>query len=469
MINTLQQLERPDVAVTQEITATQAWYFRIVPYRADDLCISFYTDRSEIEVDELALIFDREVNVKQIDGDLFHQLLVTSYRNHAPDRAVETFRISDEDFLDNLILDAHAYKSSDIHLERLRDRALIRFRVDGRLVERYKVDVDRYPEMVNQVKIKAHLDIAEKRLPQDGRIPFSKRGVSFDLRISSLPTLHGEKLVIRLLSRNDEAVDLEKLGFTELQQTAFLNAIKQPNGLVLISGPTGSGKTTTLYAALQKLNRSDRNILTIEDPVEYTLAGINQVQLKESIGLTYPNALRTFLRQDPDIIMVGEIRDKQTASMALRASLTGHLVLSTLHTNSAWGIVTRLTDLGIEPFLIAETLNAAIAQRLVRLLCAHCKTTENVSDRRVNGTFSTFKPDGCERCHYTGYSGRTAIYEVISIDEHLTEAIRSKRADASHIIREMKTDSLADRAFRLYESGDTSYDEVSPYFHIQKK
>ena len=266
------------------------------------------------------------------------------------------------------ILEAHEYHSSDIHFEQMRHRALIRFRVDGRLIERYEIPTDRYPELVNQIKIKANLDIAEKRLPQDGRIPFSLDKISFDLRISTLPTLHGEKVVIRLLSRNDESISLDGLGLTAAQLEIFSKAIQKPNGLVLISGPTGSGKTTTLYAALKELNKPDRNILTIEDPVEYTLRGINQVQLKESIGLTYPAALRTFLRQDPDIIMVGEIRDGETASMALRASLTGHLVLSTLHTNSAWGIIARLLDLDIPPFLVADTLNIAVAQRLLRLV-----------------------------------------------------------------------------------------------------
>ena len=259
----------------------------------------------------------------------------------------------------------------------------------------------------------SNLDIAEKRLPQDGRINFKHQNQQFDIRVSVLPTLHGEKVVLRLLNNDATDIDLKKLGFSKLDLDNYLQGVKRPNGILLISGPTGSGKTTTLYATLKLLNKETRNILTIEDPIEYTLEGVNQVQLKESIGLGFASALRTFLRQDPDVIMVGEIRDTETANMAIRASLTGHLVLSTIHTNSAWGTVSRLMDMNIPPFLVASTLNTTVAQRLVRLLCPKCKKETPFDTELYPRQFKPYQavhfhflPNGCEECYYTGYKGR---------------------------------------------------------------
>src|SRR5690606_34052163 len=322
--------------------------------------------------------------------------------------------------LDSLIWEARQLKSSDIHLESFEDRGRVRIRIDGMMVARYSLSKADYPALVNKIKIMSNMDIAEKRLPQDGRIHYEKQGERFDIRVSVLPTLHGEKVVLRLLNSNAADIDIESLGMSEGDLANYLHGVKKPNGILLISGPTGSGKTTTLYATLKYLNKDTTNVLTIEDPIEYTLEGINQVQLRENIGLTFGAALRTFLRQDPDIIMVGEIRDPDTANMAIRAALTGHLVLSTIHTNSAWGTISRLIDMGIPGFLIANTLNTTVAQRLVRLLCPACKRTAPMDNADYPKQFKPYYEvteravaTGCGQCHYTGFKGRKAVYEII--------------------------------------------------------
>ena len=360
--------------------------------------------------------------------------------------------------------------SSDIHLEPYEHKARIRVRIDGKLVERYNIDIKQYPSLVNKIKIQSSLDISEKRLPQDGRIFIKNESLGqLDLRVSVLPTLHGEKIVLRILGSDNLDISMEQLGFGKSDLALYLESVHRPSGIVLVSGPTGSGKTTTLYATLQLLNQSIRNILTIEDPIEYTLEGINQVQLKENIGLDFPAAMRTFLRQDPDIIMVGEIRDKSTAEMAIRASLTGHLVLSTIHTNSAWGIVARLVDMGIPSYLLADTLNAAVAQRLVRLLCNNCKTATSLDKKAFPRGFKTpnnlksyYVANGCEDCFYTGYRGRKAIYEIIPIDETLSFHIKQTDMNVKQILTEKGHASLADNALKLVSSGLTSPEEVYP-------
>jgi general secretion pathway protein E/type IV pilus assembly protein PilB len=337
------------------------------------------------------------------------------------------------------------------------------------MVERYLLNRDDYPGLINKIKILSNLDIAEKRLPQDGRINFKHDNHQFDIRVSILPTLHGEKVVLRLLNNDATDIDLNSLGFSKFDLDNYLQGALRPNGILLISGPTGSGKTTTLYATLKLLNKETRNVLTIEDPVEYTLEGINQVQLKESIGLTFGAALRTFLRQDPDVIMVGEIRDPETANMAIRAALTGHLVLSTIHTNSAWGTVSRLIDMGIPPFLVASTLNTTAAQRLVRLLCPHCKEEMPFDESLYPKQFKPYNkvnhhcvPKGCEQCYYTGYKGRKAVYEVIPIDQELAFEIKSGNMYIQLLLKERGIQTLAENAFKLFDEGLTSIEEIYP-------
>ncbi|WP_294142941.1 GspE/PulE family protein [uncultured Sanguibacteroides sp.] len=456
----------------QLFSAREAWEYQLVPCetKGDTLCCYGESGRNyESVVTELEVLTGKKIVVNSLDRELFSRLIKQSYRNEG--KAVERERLKrkpasgNPGFLQGLIEEAYREYASDIHLEPDKERCRVRFRLDGKLVERYVIEKGNYAALVNQVKILANLDISEKRLPQDGRILYEQGEDKFDVRVSSLPTIHGEKVVMRLLTRHVELLELENLGFSRKQLEDYLVSVRKPHGLVLISGPTGSGKSTTLYATLRLLNEVTSNILTIEDPVEYTLQGINQVQLKEEIGLTFTAALRTFLRQDPDIIMLGEIRDTDTAQMAIRSSLTGHLIFSTIHTNSAWGSVSRLVDMGVHPYLIADTLILCVAQRLVRLLCPCCK--QEIEAGAVSGRISTvhrlkslFKPVGCEQCYYTGYRGRKAIYEVIPVDEELSGAIRREESDIGKYLRERNIRTLSDSALELLETGQTSLEEV---------
>jgi len=289
-----------------------------------------------------------------------------------------------------------------------------------------------------------------------------------DIRVSVVPSLHGEKVVLRLLRKTTTQITLEDLGMDLCQLEMYKSGVRKSHGIILISGPTGSGKTTTLYATLNLLNDKEVNILTIEDPVEYTIDGITQVHLREDIGLSFSKALRTFLRQDPDIIMLGEIRDNETAQMAIRAALTGHLVLSTIHTNSAWGIVTRLHDMGIQPFLLASTLNMAVAQRLVRKLCPQCKEevisggNDCISRTRFTIPERYYKPVGCPSCNYTGYSGRIAVFEIIEICEELREAIKASKTEINEYLSSKGIPKIPASAYNLFRRGETSLDEVYP-------
>lgn len=467
-------MQNIDTHIIQSISTQQAWHYHIVPYQLSAEAIYCYKDAqktSEGIEEELELLFGKTVDLQTIDSLDFQQLLSHYYRRASVKNGVTkaTTLKNEKDFLAQLIREAQQLESSDIHIEPYEERCRVRLRIDGVLIERYLLPKEAYPSLVNKVKIQANLDIAEKRLPQDGRIFYQEEGQRIDIRVSTLPTLYGEKIVMRLLKGSDTSVNIEKLGFEKEQLSHYLEGVQRPNGMVLISGPTGSGKTTTLYATLSVLNENSRNILTIEDPIEYTLEGINQVQLKEAIGLDFAGAMRTFLRQDPDIIMVGEIRDQATANMAIRASLTGHLVLSTIHTNQAWGIVARLMDMGVPSYLLADTLNTAVAQRLLRLLCPHCKVAAAVESHTLGRNYKAprpldkhFAPVGCDHCHYTGYKGRTAIYEVIPIDEELANLIKDQQLNVGQRLQQKGIKSLADQAFELLESGRTSAKEVFP-------
>ncbi|MFI5203880.1 MAG: GspE/PulE family protein [Flavobacteriales bacterium] len=459
-----------DPALQQAITSEQAWHYGIVPKMAEAKALVFYAgfDFDDFLKDELEILLDKDVCIEKIETEIISKTLGKYYRkaqNTSQSVSVQTNNA--DDFVAKLISEAKQLGSSDIHVEIYDEKARVRIRIDGLLVERYKLEKQEYPALVNKIKIRANLDIAEKRLPQDGRIFFEHDGNKFDIRVSVLPTLHGEKIVLRLLSNDAANIHIEELGFTKDELSNYLEGIKKPHGIMLISGPTGSGKTTTLYATLKILNEEKRNILTVEDPIEYTLDGINQVQLKESIGLSFAAALRTFLRQDPDVIMLGEIRDGETAQMAIRAALTGHLVLSTIHTNSAWGTVSRLTDMGVPPFLLANTLNTTVAQRLVRKLCSKCKKQEEFNENLYPRKFKAlrklethFIPVGCEQCHYTGYKGRKALYEVIPLDYELADCIKNGLYQVDDKLAERNIKTLAVNAFELFETGITSLEEV---------
>jgi type IV pilus assembly protein PilB len=456
------------------LSREQAWHYRILPKSQTESNITFYCDEEADDYAlsaELEIILGKHIDLKKLTSEEITRLLNTWYFNEQGRREIQasSFIAGGNDFLDNLIREAKGLKSSDIHIETYESKCRVRVRIDGMMVERYLLKKDEYPALVNKIKIMANLDIAEKRLPQDGRINYKNGEDTFDIRVSVLPTLHGEKVVLRLLSNSATNIDLYRLGLSDFDLENYLQGVKRPNGILLISGPTGSGKTTTLYATLKLLNKETRNILTIEDPIEYTLEGINQVQLKESIGLTFASALRTFLRQDPDVIMVGEIRDPETANMAIRAALTGHLVLSTIHTNSAWGTVSRLMDMGIPGFLVANTLNTTVAQRLMRLLCPHCKTKTPVDTKIYPKQFKPFHDlthhyaaKGCENCFYTGYKGRKAVYEVIPLDQELAVEIKQGNLYIDPLLKERGIKTLAENAFALFAAGETSIEEIYP-------
>ena len=333
----------------------------------------------------------------------------------------------------NLILvDAIKKMASDIHIEPYEKSFRVRYRIDGVLYEVMKPPMKLRNALLSRIKIMSRLDIAERRLPQDGRIKLKTKGKEMDFRVSVLPTLFGEKIVLRLLDKSNLQLDMTKLGFEEKQLDHFKDAIYKPFGMVLVTGPTGSGKTTTLYSALSELNKATENISTAEDPVEFNLGGINQVQIHEGIGLTFASALRSFLRQDPDIIMVGEVRDFETAEISIKAALTGHMVLSTLHTNDAPSTVNRLLNMGVEPFLVSSSVNLILAQRLSRQICADCKEELEipketlldlgVPDEEV-GSYKCHHGNGCPTCSQTGYKGRIALYEVMPLYEELKELV----------------------------------------------
>jgi general secretion pathway protein E len=329
----------------------------------------------------------------------------------------------------------------------------VRFRVDGTLREVVQPNKALHAALISRLKIMAELDIAEKRLPQDGRISLRIGGRAIDVRVSTLPSVHGERAVLRLLDKGEAKFSLPGLGMQGDTYTRFSARIQQPHGIVLVTGPTGSGKTTTLYAALGQVDTSTTNVLTVEDPVEYELAGIGQTQVNAKIDLTFAKALRAILRQDPDVIMIGEIRDHETAQIAVQASLTGHLVLATLHTNDAPSAVTRLTDMGIEPFLLSSSLLGVLAQRLVRKLCTTCKR---------QGEDGRWHPVGCDACGHSGYKGRTGVYELMVVDDAVRALIHSRASEAELITaaRAGGLRSMREDGERLVATGITSLEEL---------
>lgn len=458
----------------QSIAADLAWNYRIVPRSMEDGEKVLFIDESqdiELIIDELNIVFGQGVELIRVEPERITKALNQYYRkSDTPQETVYASDDYDQEYLRKLILEAKSLGSSDIHVEIYKGSARVRMRIDGVLIDKYKLKKEEYAQLVSSIKVVSQgMHITEKRLPQDGRMRVEHDGESLDLRVSTIPTLEGEKCVLRLLASDASHLKLDDLGFSDIELSRYREGTSKPNGIVLISGPTGSGKTTTLYATLKELNQPTTNIMTVEDPIEYTLDGINQVQLNDTIGLTFAAALKSFLRQDPDIIMLGEIRDKQTAEMAIRAALTGHLVLSTVHTNSAWEIVSRLTDMGIPPFLLSSTLNLAIAQRLVRKLCTDCRKQEPFTasllpthlEAKVNCEYH-YTPVGCDHCYYTGYKGRQAIYEIIPIDHELSEKIKSDNqlSGIDRILETKSIDTLRKNAIKTFEKGETSLEEI---------
>ncbi len=375
--------------------------------------------------------------------------------------------------LNLIIQEAVRGRASDVHVEPMSDRVRVRYRIDGICLERDNIPKNMQGAVTARLKIMAGMDIAEKRLPQDGRIKMKIDGSDIDFRVSFLPAYHGESVVLRILRPDSVRIGIRNLGFEEDDYQVFIKIIKRPNGIFLVTGPTGSGKTTTLYAALQELNRPDKKIITAEDPVEYNFTGINQCQVKEDIGLTFAKILRAMLRQAPNIILVGEIRDKETAEIAIQAALTGHLVFSTLHTNDAPSAITRLIDMGVKPFLVASSIQAIMAQRLIRVLCAECKQPDPAPDRfllRLVGitdeeaaSHTIYKPVGCKVCHGTGYRGRLGIFEMMLMNNEIRE-LAFNRAPTSQLRRAAKTGGMkplvADGKIKILK-GTTAPSEIA--------
>jgi len=367
--------------------------------------------------------------------------------------------------------------ASDIHLEAFEDGLRVRLRVDGLLCMHAHYPIEQAPAVASRIKLLGRMNIAERRLPQDGRIEVRQRGRAFDLRVSTVPTAHGESLVMRLLERSRRDYSLADVGFAPELRERFERLLVIPHGILLITGPTGSGKTTTLYGALSGLNRPQVKIITVEDPVEYQLAGVNQIQVLPQIGLSFANALRAIVRQDPDIIMIGEMRDLETAQIAIQSALTGHLVLSTLHTNNAVGAITRLQDMGVPGYLLTSTINGVLAQRLVRRLCPHCRTRQPLSRSLLaqlglsTGAISMpqeiWAPRGCEVCRRTGYIGRTAVHELLVVDDEFRRAVLDGH-DASvlmELARRNGMRTLLEDGIGKAMDGETSLDEVLRVTH----
>ena len=455
----------------QLVTSKQAWHYRVLPKNRVNGSLHLYYapngDDQQLK-EELELVTGKEIILHPTEEKLVQNSLKKYYFSSAKSESV--IQSTSQDFIDKLIVESLNNGSSDIHIEAGEENGRVRYRIDGKLTERFSIRKSDYSGVINKVKIRSKLDISEKRLPQDGRMRFTSGSNEFDIRVSILPTMYGEKIVLRLLTNNQSFMHFAEIGMSEQQQQEYLKSISRINGIVLISGPTGSGKTTTLYTTLRHLNKPQYNVVTIEDPIEYTLDGINQVQLKETIGLNFSSALRTFLRQDPDIIMLGEIRDPETAKMAIRAALTGHLVLSTIHTNSALGTISRLLDMGVPGYLLADTLNVCVAQRLIRRLCNDCKEPYQPEKNllplkfrtQLNKDIKMYKPKGCPNCQYSGYKGRKALYEIITIDLEMKESIKQKGNTIEELIKRKKVKNLDEIAFQALCNGITSLEEVIP-------
>lgn len=368
--------------------------------------------------------------------------------------------------LNAILAESLKEKASDIHIELYEEAAAVRFRLDGVLRTVLSPSVHIAPLLVSRIKVMSKLDIAEKRLPQDGRMSVKLGGRSIDLRVSTMPTSYGERVVLRLLDKNAGQLSVSDLGMPMDTRNRMSELIARPHGIILVTGPTGSGKTTTLYAALQQMDRQQRNIMTVEDPVEYDLPGISQTQINLRAGMTFARGLRAILRQDPDVILIGEIRDKETAEIATQASLTGHLVLSTLHTNTAAGAVMRLQDLGVDSFLLSSTLRGVLAQRLVRRLCAHCKQetapdTLTCDKLGIGPTDKIYAPNGCAHCNHTGFEGRQGLFELVMIDDQMQRLIHDEAGELEldACIRK-QIPSMVQAGFSLVREGVTTLEEV---------
>ena len=441
---------------------------------------------------EIQRHFQKTVKVQSIEDDAFDALLQQNYEMQSQQQSIESFDdeidlsgvaealpepedlLEAEDdapiirLINALLARSVKQNASDIHIEPFENRLLIRIRVDGVLQEVMQPPRALAPLIASRIKVMAKLDIAEKRLPQDGRISLRIAGRAVDVRVSTMPSGHGERVVLRILDKQAGRLDLQNLGMDDETLKRMDEMVHRPHGIILVTGPTGSGKTTTLYAALGRVNNTDRNIVTVEDPIEYYIDGIGQTQVNAKVDMTFARGLRAILRQDPDIVMVGEIRDLETVQISVQASLTGHTVFSTLHTNTAVGAITRLRDMGVEPFLLSSSLVGVIAQRLVRILCKECRTPyqPDESECKVLGIDSDspptlYLPNGCDKCNHSGYEGRTGIYELIEVDDELKKLIHdgSGEHELEKYVRK-HSPSIRTDGIRRILAGETSLEEV---------
>jgi len=455
---------RPDdVFVLDDVRVRlQAKTLKVVVVTPTDIrkSLELYDDGSEVAEEDVESILG-DIGEDDVRIDKASQEEVDLEREAAESPVIR--------YVNYIIQTAVKEGASDIHVEPGDKQLKVRFRVDGVLIEMMQPPAKMAAAIVSRLKIMANLDISERRLPQDGRIRCTVQGRKLDLRMSTLPATYGEKVVMRILDTKSINVSLDDLGFDENTLTIWKHQIEQPHGIILVTGPTGSGKTTTLYASLRQMDKKEQNISTVEDPVEYHMDGITQTQTHEKIGMTFAKVLKSLLRQDPDVIMLGEIRDLETAQTAIQASLTGHLVLSTLHTNDAPSSITRLVNIGIEPFLIGAAINATLAQRLVRRICSHCKKPAIISDEHrefleMHGMPATeiYAGGGCDKCRNSGYSGRVGIYELLVIDDHLRDVI-ARNPNVTEFRRmccERGMVSLRQDGFAKVQRGQTTVQEI---------
>jgi len=430
---------------------------------SDKACVSYKEGASATGLRELQRVTGKPLELQKIEAQEFETILSQVYQTDSSDamQAMEglgdefdLFRIAEElpeteDLLEAeddapiirlinaLLTEAIKENASDIHIETFEKSLVVRFRIDGVLREVLQPNRKLAPLLVSRIKVMAKLDIAEKRVPQDGRIALRVANHAVDVRVSTMPTGFGERVVLRLLDKQAGRLDFSGLGMPKALKDQLEELLFKPHGIILVTGPTGSGKTTTLYAGLTLLNSNERNILTVEDPIEYQLDGIGQTQVNTKVDMTFARGLRAILRQDPDVVMVGEIRDLETAQIAVQASLTGHLVLSTLHTNTASGTITRLHDMGIEPFLLSSSILGVLAQRLVRELCDECKEAHPATkqelkllDMESSDAPTIYREKGCEKCNYQGYSGRTGLYDLLIVNEEIRQAIHNSESES---------------------------------------
>jgi type IV pilus assembly protein PilB len=481
---------KPDMGAANLISIPAAKRYEAVPVAFIDdrtLLVAMADPANVLAVDDIALLTGKEIRPAVTSREDIHGLI--SRLSRLDDVVSEADFIEEEDvpaevvdlresaddapvirLVNQIIAQAVEQGASDVHLEPNGSDLRVRFRIDGVLVESATVQRRMVLGVISRVKIMSDLDISERRIPQDGRVGLSIDGHHIDLRVVTLPTVHGESVVMRILDKDSVVMTLDKLGMAAAENERFERAFRQAHGAVLVSGPTGSGKSTTLYAALATLNSVEKNIITIEDPVEYQLDGITQVQVNPKAGLHFHTGLRSMMRADPDIIMVGEIRDRETAQIAIESALTGHLVLSTLHTNDAASAVSRLIEMGIEPFLVASAIDCVVAQRLARTLCQHCKERQIISSEvlRANGIRSQFDMEaysakGCSRCNQSGYKGRIGLYEVMTVTEEIRKLVlaRAPAPDIAEVAVRQGMRLLRDDGLEKVRLGMTSIAEIT--------